>query len=186
MSNIRKWVFRFFIILLFACSAKTEAQITAFSAGGSLGIGGLKGNSPSQTSLCGDLFLDFYPSFIDFISIRLKFNYSRKVEYFLPENRTNKYYPFVKSFSANVFLEQYVDSKVFVEEGIGFLVLNDHTFSDVNTWNYGMVFNALAGWDLRKFEDTGFRIGFGTEYGLTFTNANASFYSFHIQGQYFF
>ncbi|MFH1196691.1 MAG: hypothetical protein V1720_13395 [bacterium] len=185
MSNSIKYVLITSIIVFFIFISESTAQITAFSVGGSIGVGGLKGNSPSQTSLSGDLFLDFYPSFIDFISIRLKFNYSQKAEYFLPENRSNRYYPFVKSFSANVFVEQYIDSKIFVEEGIGVLLLNDHTFSDVNTWNYGMMFNALAGWDLRNFSDSGFRIGFGTEYGLTFTNSSASFYSFYLQGQYF-
>lgn len=173
-----------FILIMF--SAESRAQITAFSIGGSLGIGGLKGNSPSQTSLSGNIFADVYPSFVDFISIRFKFNYSQKVEYFLPENRMNKYYPLVKSISLNVFVEQYIDSKLYVEEGLGLLALNDRTFSDVNTWNYGMLFNALIGWDIRNLSDSGFRIGVGSEYGLTFTNASPSFYNFYLQGQYFF
>src|SRR4030042_1633907 len=105
-----------------------NGQIKSFSLGEYVGIGEIQGNSSSLTSFCGSIFLDVKPSFLQDFSFRLSFLYARKIEYFLPENRSNKYYPFMKAITLKVYTEQNIYGRIFAEEGIGPLVLNDRIF----------------------------------------------------------
>ena len=75
---------------------------------------------------------------------------------------------------------QYFDGKIFLEEGVGLLALNDRTFIDTNVWDYGVVLSLSAGFDIRNFDLKGFRIGAGVEYGITFFNTLPQYSSVHL------
>lgn len=174
------------IFLLIIFSAIANAQIHSFSAGGSLHVGSISGNSPSVASLGASVFIDFYPWFEHDVSFRFAYSYSQKVEYFLPENRTGRYYPFIKVLSLKGFLRQDFSYPLYLEEGAGIIYLNDRTFSDVNSWQVGTSFAALAGYDFRKTDSNGLSIALGLDYGITFTQTTASYYFIFLQTQYYF
>ena len=171
----------FFLIAL----SNSSAQILSPSAGAYLGVGSIKGNSTAQTSFAANVFFDFKVPFITDASFRVNYLHSRKVEYLLPENRQGKYYPFIHALSLKAFINQSLGKLLYVEEGAGIVAVNDRTFSDTNVWDYGVAFNLLGGIDLRAL-DSGFKLGLGTEYGITFNNTTASYFSFHLQSQYYF
>ena len=173
--NMRK----LYLILLFF-STSTFAQLNNISVGGGIGLGSIVGNLPTQTSFGGKLFIEAEPFIEPFNSLQFSFVFAQKLEKILPENRTNKYYPFVKSFSLTANSEQLLSENFFVGEGFGFLILNDRTFDDVNTWNYGLAINFSVGIEL----STKTVLTLNLDYGLTLTKTNASFILFIIQAKY--
>lgn len=171
------------IILIFASSS--YGQIASAGIGINLGLGQIKGNSPSLASLSGSIMVDVTTTFWDELTFRTGYHYSRKVEYFLPENSRGKYYPFLKFYSLQVVINQKMGEKLFLEEGLGIVYLNDRTFSDTNDWNAGTIFSGLFGIDFRENE-SGFTLGAGAEYAVAFTNNNASYIAVKIQSFYYF
>ncbi|MEE9432049.1 MAG: hypothetical protein V3V16_13455 [Melioribacteraceae bacterium] len=166
-------------VLIFTTS--TFAQLSTISVGGGIGLGSINGNLPSQTSFGGKIFVEAEPFVDPFNSLQFSFIYAQKLEKLLPQNRTNKYYPFVKSFSLTANGKQLLSENLFVGEGFGFLLLNDRTFNDVNTWNYGLAINFFVGTEV----STKMELTLNLEYGLTLTNTNASFALFILQGKYY-
>jgi hypothetical protein len=155
------------------------------SIGGELGAGSIKGNSPSQTSFNTGIFIDASPQFMQGSSLRLSLLYGRKIEALLPQGIYERYYPFIRGVSLKATMNQTFRNFFYTEEAIGPLLLNDRTFSDVNSYDLGLCFSFLAGLDFRK-SSKGMAVGVGTEYGLTFTNTLASYFSIYLQGQYYF
>jgi len=174
------------IIFVILISNFAHGQIQSPSAGGSLHLGNISGNSPSVTSLGASVFIDFFPWFENDVSFRVSYSYSQKVEYFLPENRTGRYYPFIKFLSLRGFIRQDFSYPFYLEEGAGLIYLNDRTFGDVNVWEIGTSFAAMIGYDFRKVNTNGFSIGLGIDYGITFTKTTASYSIFFLQSQYYF
>jgi hypothetical protein len=81
---------------------------------------------------------------------------------------------------------QNISENYFIEEGAGFIAINDHTFSDVNTWNFGVVSSIIAGFDFRDNLNTGWRWGGGMEFAFSFANTFAKYLTFNVQGDYYF
>lgn len=173
----------FLFLILFSC--QTMPQINSLSLGGYFGLGSIKGNSPSQTSFNSSVFLDAAPGFMGNSSLRLSLLYARKLEALLPEGVYERYYPFVKGISLKVTTSQIFQNFFYTEEAIGPLLLNDRTFSDVNSYDLGLSFSFLVGLDFRT-DARGMAFGLGTEYGLTFTNTLASYFALYLQAQYYF
>jgi hypothetical protein len=176
---------KLFIFFLFITKI-SSAQIESPAIGGSLHLGSINGNSPSVSSIGGTLFFDFCPWFEHDVSFRVSFTYSQMVEKFLPENRTSRYYPFIKTFSLKGFIRQDFSFPFYIEEGAGLIYLNDRTFSDVNVWETGIGFNALVGYDFRKINTNGFSVGLGIDYGITFTHTTANYFLVFLQTQCYF
>ena len=175
------------VFLMMVPISISHAQFSNVNVGAYLGIGEIKGNSPPQTSLAANIFIDFQTPLLDDVSFRLNYLHSRKIEYFLPENRKGKYYPFINAFSLKAFIKQRLGTNLlFVEEGAGLIAMNDRTFSDTDVWDYGIAFNVLIGVDFRNFISNGFTLGVGSEYAVTFNNTTATYFSFHLQSQYYF
>ncbi|HEX2865798.1 MAG TPA: hypothetical protein VHO03_02090 [Ignavibacteriales bacterium] len=172
-------------IFLFLFSKTILPQINSMSAGGYIGLGSVKGNSPSQTSFNTTIFLDVQPEFMNRSSLRLSLIYGRKIEALLPQSVYDRYFPFVKGISLKVTTKQRFQNLFYTEETIGPLLLNDRTFSDVNSLDLGLSFSFLAGLDFRT-DARGMALGLGTEYGLTFTNTLASYFALYLQAQYYF
>jgi len=162
----------FIIFFSFLLSTSTFSQSYNFNVGGGIGIGSIKGNLPSQTSFSGKAFIELEPFIIPLNSIQFAFTFAQKLEKIIPENRNNKYYPFIKSLSLIGKSEQFVTENLFIEEGFGLLLLNDRTYDDINTWNYGFVLNASGGTYLNRKT----KISIACDYGLTLNNTNASYF----------
>lgn len=173
------------IIFLFLFSGSILPQINSMSAGAYMGIGSIKGNSPSQTSFNTSIFLDAQPEFMNGSSLRLSLIYGRKIEALLPQGVYDRYFPFVKGISLKAVTSQVFQNFFYTEETIGPLLLNDRTFSDVNQVDLGLSFSFMAGLDFRT-DKRGMAFGLGTEYGLTFTNTLASYFALYLQAQYYF
>ncbi|MGE5351139.1 MAG: hypothetical protein ACM3P0_03595 [Acidobacteriota bacterium] len=173
------------VLFLFLFSTELLPQINSMSVGGNFGIGSIKGNSPSQTSFNTSVFLDASPEFMGNSSLRLSLIYGRKIEALLPQGVYDRYFPFVKGISLKAVTGQTFQNFFFTEEAIGPLLLNDRTFSDVNSIDLGLAFSFLVGLDFRT-GPKGMAFGLGTEYGLTFTNTLASYFSLYLQAQYYF
>jgi len=167
-------------------SGNIDAQFKSFHASAYLGYGAINGNSPAQESLFGSLIVGTGHEILGDVELRVGYLYARKITYFLPEDRTNKYYPFIHSFSLKGFMIQTLKGNYFLEEGIGLILINDRTFSDVNVWDTGMGANAVVGADLTDTFHKGFKIGLGLEFAVTFTNTTASYYLFNLQSFYYF
>jgi len=167
-------------------STASQAQISSASVGGSIHLGSIQGNSTPVTSAGGSLFLDFFPWFENDVSFRLGYTYSQKVEYFLPEDRTGRYYPLIKIFSLKGFIRQDLSYPIYAEEGAGLIYLNDKTLANVNQWEPGAAFSAALGLDLRKEGTMGVSLAFGLDYGVCITSTNANYYLVFLQGQFYF
>jgi hypothetical protein len=178
--KIRRLQTKIFLILF---TSLTYGQIKSVSFGTSLGLGEIQGNSAPVTSLGVNLFVDFVPWFSNYLTIRSGFTYAQKLEHFLPENRMGRYYPFIKSFSVKGILRVELNNLLYVEQGAGIIYLDDRTFSDINEWEPGAVFNLLCGIDFSQNILNGIRLGLGLEYGIAFTKTNASYYLISIQIQ---
>lgn len=173
-----------FFVIIFLFFSNTFAQ-AKFGAGGYIGGGVISGNTPNQSAFTSSVFFEFKTPLSDNIIPRFSFFYAQDFNRLLP-GTTNKYYPFLKGFSLKGIASQNISEKYFAEEGIGFIALNDRTFSDVNEWNFGAVTSLLAGFDLRDNLNTGWRLGGGIEFAFSFANTFAKYFSFNVQGEYYF
>ncbi len=179
---IKNFYFSFIIILFLNPSlySQMEASVGVYTGGGVISA-----NSPSQTAFTSSVFIEASLNPMDYLSARLSFIYATDFNSIIPESR-NQYYPFIKGVSLKGIYTFYFTSNIFMEQGLGGVVLNDRVYTDRNDWDLGIILSILGGVDLRKEEYTGFRIGVGTEYGLTFMNYSPQYFSIHFQVQYIF
>ncbi|MEJ5351757.1 MAG: hypothetical protein WHS65_09210 [Melioribacteraceae bacterium] len=174
---------KYLIYFLFFCTFELYAQVSNFNAGIYAGIGEIKGNTSSIASVGGSLFFDFNLWFSDDVFFRTGFSYFRKIEYFIPEERMGRYYPFIKSFSLKGMIQQNIYQYFFMEEGFGIIYLNDRTLSDTNVWQPGISFSLTAGIDFWQINKSNFQLGLGLDYGMGFTKTNANYYIIYLQGR---
>ena len=154
--------------------------------GGNLGGGELFGNFETQGVLSGSLTADVSFNNFDEFGLAFEFFYAQKLERFLPEDRAGRFYPFAKGFSANMNLNQDLKSTVFVEEWIGLLVLNSHTFADQSEWDFGLSFAANIGITLGSREKSHWKLSAGAKIGETFTKSTPGIYRVELGAAYYF
>lgn len=170
------------VLLTFVLSPASLAQVE-FSIGGHAGGGSIQGNSPSEGSFGASVFLEANLPLFEEVFPRLSFIYARDFSALIPDSRQG-YFPFVQGFSFKGVTSQYFDSKIFLEEAVGLLMLNDRTFIDTDSWEYGIVLSFVGGFDLRNFDLKGFKLGAGVEYGLTFTGTLPQYFNLFLQFQF--
>ena len=66
---------------------------------------------------------------------------------------------------------QILSDKYFIEEGIGIIYLNDRSFNDIDSWNWGILINLVGGFDLKN----DFELTFNVDYGITLNKTNISY-----------
>lgn len=164
------------IVVLFSSLMFSQTEI---SVGGYLGGGSFSGNSPSIGGFTTSLFVEANLPLFEEVFPRLSFIYTKDFNAILP-NTNQPYNPFVLGFNFKGVTTQYFDNKMFLEEGVGLLALNDRTFIDTDVWDYGIVISLTVGFDLRNFDLKGFKIGAGAEYGITFVNTLPKYSSIHV------
>ena len=169
-----------FFLLIMASASNAQIRI---GAGGFLGGGTIKGDSPSVGVFTSSVFIETNtPLFLE-VTPRLSYIFAKDFNAILP-NTKKPYYPYLQGVSLKGIISQYFQDHIFLEEGIGLLALNDRTFSTTDIWDYGIALSLSAGWDLRGFNLSGFKIGGGVEYGLTFNNTLAQYSSIHFYLNY--
>jgi hypothetical protein len=171
-----------FVLISIITTSNLRGQEDSLSVGGYAGLGSIRGNSPALTAVSGSLFLNYSPYFWNGIYFRTDLHYSRKVEYFLPEDRTNRYYPYVWGFSFKTQLYQNLNDIFFLREGIGISALNDRTYSDVDDWGVGFVGNFEGGF---VFEEHNLNLGVGLELSQTFINTSINYFNFYFIIEYY-
>jgi hypothetical protein len=172
----------FVITLIFSSSLFSQTDI---SIGGSLGGGSFSGNSVSVGGFSTSIFIEANLPLFEEVFPRLSFVYTKDFNALLP-NTNQPYNPFLMGFNLKGVTTQYFDNKMFLEEGVGVLVINDRTFSDTDSWEYGAILSLARGFDLRNYDLKGFKIGAGVEYGITFTGTLPQYFSLFLQFQYTF
>lgn len=170
------------LLLIFILSSFSFAQIRV-GVGGYIGGGTIKGDSPSIGAFTTSIFIETNTVLFLEVIPRLSFIYARDFNAIIP-NVKKPYLPFVQGFTLKGIVTQYLENQIFIEEGVGLLALNDRTFSDTNVWSYGVVLSLSGGWDLRGFNLSGFKLGAGVEFGITFNNTLAQYSSFHFYCNY--
>ncbi|MCB0746741.1 MAG: hypothetical protein KDC90_04690 [Ignavibacteriae bacterium] len=170
------------IILIFAFCPFSFGQSNNFAVGGGIGFGSLMGNFPSQTTFGGKIFLETIYTLKPFDKFQISYTFAQKVEKFLPGDNNIKYYSYMHSVGFSGIFSQLLNPQINVEEGLGLILLNDRSFDDINTLNVGLLFSISSGINLSR------NIGLlaNLDYGLTFTNTNASYFLLMIQGKYYF
>jgi len=174
------------LLLLFIFVSIHYGQENYISVGGSFGLGQIKGRSPSITSFSGKLFVESQTGLLNNISFRFVFIYAQKFERIIPEDRTGKYYPFIKSYQFFAVLQQNINPKFFIKEGFGVITIQDRTFSDVNQYDYGIGFFTSPSIDLRNAELTGFALQASLDFGITFTGNTPLYYLISVGTEYYF
>ena len=164
------------VILLSIFYTTISLAQTEFSFGGYLGGGTFSGNSYSVDGFTASVFSEVNLPLFSEVYPRLSFIYSKDFNAILP-NTKKAYYPYLIGLSFKGITYQYFDNKFYLEEGVGLLALNDRTFIDTNIWDYGIVISFSVGYDLRDFNLKGFKLGLGTEYGITFFNTLPQYFS---------
>jgi hypothetical protein len=160
----------------------STAQIKV-SVGGYIGGGTIKGESPSVTAFTSSVYIETNFSMFLEVTPRLSLIYAKDFNAIIP-NVKKPYFPFVQGYSFKGIVTQYLEDGIFIEEGVGLLALNDRIFSNTDVWDYGVVLSLSAGWDLRGFNLSGFKLGAGIEFGLTFNNTLAQYSSLHFYFNY--
>lgn len=169
------------IIIILYLSPATFSQ-TQFTLGGSIGGGSFSGNSSSVAGFTSGVYIEANIPLFAEVFPRVSFVFTKDFNAILP-NTDKPYNPFLMGISVKGVTYQFFESKVFLEEGVGLLALNDRTFIDTNVWDYGAVLSISSGYDLRNFNLTGFKLGLGVEYGLTFFNTLPKYSSIYIFAQ---
>ena len=170
------------ILLVLLLTSLSSAQFKV-GTGGYLGGGTIKGQSLSIGTFTASAFVETNNILFLEVSPRLSIIYARDFNALLP-NTSKPYLPYMWGVNLKGITTQYFENRIFLEEGIGLLALNDRTFSDTDSWSYGVVLSLSGGWDLRGFDLDGFKIGGGIEYGITFNNTLAQYSSLHIYFTY--
>lgn len=170
------------LLIILLSSSLSFAQLKV-GLGGYIGGGTIKGESSSITSLTTSVYIETNITMFLEVTPRLSFIYAKDFDAVIP-NVEKPYFPYVQGFSFKGVVTQYLEGGIFVEEGIGLLALNDRTFRDTDLWGYGVVLSFAAGWDLRDFNLSGFKLGGGIEYGITFNNTLVQFSSLNLYINY--
>lgn len=172
------------LVLIFCLIFSNEVlSQQTFGAGAYLGGGVISGNTSEKGSFSSSLFFEIDPGLYKDLSFRFSFLYHTDFNSILPGS-TKRYYPYLKGLGLKGITFQNIQPYFFIEEGVGIIALNDRTISGTDEWDYGASFSIAAGFDFRKFENKGFKLSLGTEYGLTFFKTLPSFFTLYFQFLY--
>ena len=171
-----------FIVLFLLLPIIISSQPNQYAVGGGIGIGSLLGDFPSQTTLGGKLFFETPSPISVFNNVQFHFSFGQKFEKFLPGSYNYKYYSYFTSFGLSGLFKQTLNELVYLEEGVGVIYLNDRSFSDIDSWNFGIFINLAGGIPLNKSVD----LSLNLDYGITLHNTNSSYFVFMVNGKYNF
>ena len=172
------------MILFITTHTSGQIKVEGFSAG--LGAGTIKGNFPAVFSYSFNVGIDTRLFSVEDPFFRLNLLFAKDFNSLLPEERTNRYYPFLQGMSLTAVKTIHFYKNAFLEESAGLLMLNDRTFSDIDLISYGVVFSLAIKLPLFNIqeEEIGFLLGVETLYGLTVTNNTPQYFAIQLIGRY--
>lgn len=180
------YFFRCIVLIIFLITTNTPGQIKVegFSAG--LGAGTIKGNFPAVFSYSFNVGIDTKLFSLEDPFFRFNLLFAKDFNSLLPEERTNRYYPFLQGMSLTAVKTIHFYKNAYLEESAGLLMLNDRTFSDIDLISYGVVFSLAIKLPLYdpNTESKGFFLGIETNYGLTLTNKTPQYFAIQLMGRY--
>lgn len=174
--------FTIFVCLLFIIIHRAVYPQNFIEAGITAGPGFISSDSPYLSGFTTSVYAGAGKIFED-ISARFSFYYAGDINSLLPAS-SKSYYPFIKAFSLEGIYSINVTDNYFYEQGLGLFTANDRIFRNTNSWGTGFIISVLGGADLRGLSYSGFRIGIGGEYGLTFLNRHVRYFGLYFQVQY--
>jgi hypothetical protein len=158
-----------------------SAQKSDFAIGGGIGAGGFIGNFPTQTTLGTKLYFEAKSPINIFNSIQFHLTAAQKIEKFLPDSYTYDHYSYFTSIGISGIFNQPLNEYLNIQEGVGLIYLNDRSFSDIDSWNFGVLLNLGIGTPISNSVDLSINI----DYGITVNNTNASYYLFIVEGKFY-
>lgn len=172
------------IIIVITSHSFSQVKIEGFGAG--MGAGTIKGNFPAVFSYSFNMGIDTRLFSVDDPLFRFNLIFIRDFNSLLPEERINRYYPFLQGFSLTAVKTIHFYKNAYLEESAGLLMLNDRTFSDLNLMSYGVVFSLALKLPLFDIlaEKRGFFLGIEIVYGLTLTNNTPQYFTLQLMGRY--
>ncbi len=172
---------KFYLIFLFFLNTFLLGQTAKSSMGAGLGIGSFIGNFPTQTTLGTKIYFETESPLKMFNNLQFHFTAAQKIEKFLPDSYTYKHYSYFTSFGISGMFYQPLNEYLNIQEGLGLIYLNDRSFSDINSWNFGVLLNLGIGTPISNSVDLSLII----DYGITVNNTNVSYFLFIFEGKYF-
>jgi len=171
----------FLSLLLIPISLSGQVKLKQVNV--SAGIGEIQSNSPLLTTF--DFQIGSSLEILNLVNLKITYFYSKKVEYFLPENRLNKYYPFVKGFTLLALLNQ---SKSIFEfsEGIGMAYVKNGIFNEVGSYSSGVAFSFSAAIVLFVNNKNSLKLGLLTDLIQTFGSNALRKSNFNVNLSYSF
>lgn len=173
------------IAFLFFSMAYFSFAQPVVSTGAVVGGGMFSATSASVGGFSTGVFGELNIPMFEEVYPRAGFLFIKDFNAILP-NTKKTYHPYIVGIYLKGITSQYFDNRIFLEEGVGITALNDHTFSDSDLWDYGVVLSFSVGVDLRNYELRGFKVGAGVEYAITFFETLPQYTSVHLQCQYLF
>ncbi len=172
----------FFVSLILLSFSYSQTRL---SVGNRIGYSSFSSSSPSINGFLLSVYAQIDEPLFEEVYPRLSISIMKEINSILPSDKT-PYYPQLISFSFSGITAQYFDSRIYLEESVGIVIVNDKSFIDRNNWDYGVALSFLSGLDMRNFNLQGWQTGIGAEYGLTFSGLHPSYLNFYLQFQYNF
>ncbi len=145
-----------------------------------LGIGNIAGINPSGiTTLDLGFSAEFATNFFGGENFLLNYFYSRKFEYFIPESREGRVYPYLQGFSLEFLIVQKKNNFEF-QEGLGPVIINDKIFSDDDFIIPGIMFTFNLLLPVRLDEEEHWGLGSAVNYAIGLGGDNPNYFSVDI------
>ena len=158
-----------------------HGQTGKYSVGAGLGIGSFIGNFPTQTTFGTKLYFETASPIHIFNNLQFRLTAAQKIEKFLPDSYTYDHYSYFTSIGISGIFNQPLNDYLNIQEGVGLIYLNDRSFSDIDSWNFGVLLNLGIGIPISNSADLSIII----DYGITVNNTNASYYIFMVEGKFY-
>ncbi len=167
------------LILLLVVPLFGQGGMVQRAAAFSAGIGSINGETVPVGSLNLSVQLDLNLLPANDVYIRLQGMFAKDVNWFLPENREGRNYPYMIGASLQAVWDLPLSESLMLESGAGPLYLQDNTYKGETSNAFGLMISEGITFYLNSAFPYlhGLTIGIGTEYGFTFNGTNPQIYS---------
>jgi hypothetical protein len=173
------------LFILFS-SIPLMSQISIKAVSLPVGESSFSGNSPSTNGFYLDPSVDIsIPSF-SALTFRPHVMLMKDFNAIFPSVNSNSYSPALYGYGLEVIETQPFTSAITMEFGGGVLALKDRTYSDINTWAYGVDVTAALRVNVYSTPAGGLFLGLGGSYGQTFSDTNPAYFAVFAQLRYAF
>ena len=162
------------------------SQVSIRSVGVPVGVSSFSGNSPKTTGLYIDPSVDFYHPSLRDLCIRIHVMYMSDFNAVFSSTLQNSYTPNLFGGGISIMESQPVNTQISLEYGAGFIMVRDRTYSDIDTWAYGVHLDAGVILKIYQTSSGCFSLGAGGAYGQAFSATNPGYIAVYGQLRYGF